>query len=234
MPQQFSPLLSLRFNLALAPRDIRAFRGAFARLAGREADLFHNHNNAPERPADYFSRYPVIQYRVRDHHAEVFALGAGVPALEKLVDSGKLRNFNLRGHRQSLRVIEKEAQFLDPGLTVAQNLAHRYRIRQYLPFSQTRFHEYRQLERMGERIHLLETVLCNHLVSFCYAMEVPPPPAPRIQVALTQLHRQHCKRVLNRQPYQVFDLEFRSNLRVPERVGLGRKTAFGYGVVERV
>lgn len=226
------PYLALTFDLPLHAGDIPAFRGALARLAGQDAlnELFHNHNNDPEQRANYHHRYPLVQYRVQGPHAMVVGVGQGADALASLRDSGRFRGFRIRGHRHPLRVID-EAIRTDIALDVhPTDLPHRYRLTRYLPFSESRYREYKALPGLREKTELLERLLRNHLVSFAYGVGWALPPERRLQVRLTEINRIRKVHAL-KQPYMAFDLHFDSNARLPTGIALGRKAAFGFGTL---
>lgn len=228
--------LALTFDLPLHPADIPAFRGSFARLAGRDGrhDLFHNHNNDSAQRGDYHHRYPLVQYRTRGPHAMVLGLGRGADALADLHATGHLNRFSIRGHRIPLRVIDAHRE-APGGLAMhPSEMAFGYRLERYLPFSQARYEEWQSQAALKDKIALLERLLRNHLVSFCYAVDWPPPTTPRIAVQVTDIVRRHTCRVLGKQPYLGFTLDFRSNLHLPAGIALGRKTAFGYGVLQKL
>ena len=218
--------LSLGFNLPLHTSQLYAFRGAIAATAGLEEDLFHNHNNETGADSAYKYRYPLIQYRVEDGRAAIFALNEGAKALESLHRSGKFADFAMNGRPRRLEVRERNRDNAFP-LQVASNQFWTYKIREYLPFNRDKFRAYQSLPTRQARTERLQRMLQNHIVAFGYGIDWQLPET-RIVVRLDDPGRARSVLAIA-QKLMAFDLEFQVNAVLPEGLGLGRKTAFGFG-----
>lgn len=221
-------IYSLRFDLRLRPDELYAFRGAMAALAGKEHDLFHNHDNSKGDPAGYHQRYPLIQYRVQAGQASVFALNEGAEALEQLHRSGAFDRFEMNGRAMPLQVAHR---IRERGLEVSVTDQFRsYRIHGYLPFSNESYHKYRELYALRDRVALLERLLRNHVVAFAFGLGVELPRENPVRVVLVDFINVR-KVTFKQQRMMVFDLVFGVNVDLPEGIALGRKTAFGFGTL---
>jgi hypothetical protein len=221
-------IYALTFDLELRHADIQAFRGAFAAMAGRQNDLFHNHDNEEGSSANYKHRYPLVQYRIHGGNASVYGINEGADALEKLQKSGILSDFSMNGDEFPLQVIHSNRE---RGLELeVTEQVHAYRIYRYLPFSPDKYREYKNMFALREKIVLLERLIQNHIVSFAHGTNWVLPPDRRIAVTINDLDRVKKVKVVGRD-LMAFDLVFSVNARLPEGLGLGRKTAFGFGFV---
>jgi len=219
----------IAFDLPLPKhRDLEAFRGAVAALIGWKQDLFHNHDNAA--PNAFQQRYPLIQYRRYQGYASILGINAGAKALEELVEADVLGQFSYRGQPMPLHSIgfQRDPEF--EAVVKRRAGAFHYRIRDYLPFSQERYREYKRTQDPYRRREILERILRNHIVAFAYGVDWQLPKERRIQVGILDIQKSGHKALKNQAP-MAFDLVFAVNARLPEGIGLGRKTAFDCGVV---
>jgi hypothetical protein len=220
--------LSLTFDLPLRHADLFRFRGAMADLAGRENDLFHNHDNATDSEAEFRQRYPLIQYRVHHGHAGMYGVNDGALALERLVESKCLIHFSLEGKHRPLELngVMRDPDFVPEVSSGDQPF--RYRTYHYLPFSSRNYLEYQEHFAVQGKLDLLTRLLRNHVVAFAWGVGWQLPRDRRVTVTINDLDRVR-KVTVKGQSRMAFDLVFSTNARLPEGIGLGRKTAFGFG-----
>jgi hypothetical protein len=235
-PQAGSPqvevrTLSLTFDLPLHPDDLEAFRGAVASLAGIGNNLFHNHNNAIDAQTPYLFRYPRIQYQMHNGCASLFGINEGADALDGLTRRNAWRNFAVNGRPMPLRVAElRENNNFRLGLLPQPQ---RYRIYNYLPFTADNYTQYKQLPYLTEKVAMLERLLANHIVGFGRQVGWQWGDDQRLQVTLNDMDRVKKHNILGTD-LMAFDLVFAANATLPDRLGLGRKPAFGCGWIYRL
>lgn len=231
--------LSITFNLPLKYEHIEAFRGAIAQAAGLDDELFHNHRNDrsdqhdqnPETdttlPSTYHQRYPLIHYRIHDGRASLMGINQGAVSIERLLRSGALKNFTVRGRRRPLEVVQRfqnqhiTLDFVDEGQPWPC-----YRLYHYLPLTPDNYRQYKAFPTFTDRIQFLEKILANHLVAFARAVDwtfTQP-----LQVSIYDIDRVKKRPVLGT-PMMAFDLVFTTNAHLPDRLAIGRKIAFGHG-----
>jgi hypothetical protein len=222
--------LAASFDLPLRHAELPAFRGAMASFVGLQQDLFHNHDNDPASTAEFRNRYPLIQFRVHRGQASIFGINAGAEALESLIFQPSLQKFELKGRRCPLTLSQhyRDRSFR-PEVKAAEQ-PFRYRIYHYLPFAPRSYHEYQSTFDVRDKMDHLARLLRNHIVAFAWGVGWELPSDRRVAVTINQLDRV-SKVSAKGQPMMAFDLEFSTNARLPEGVGLGRKTAFGFGVI---
>ncbi len=209
----------ITFQLPIYPRQISQWRGAFAEMAGWENDLLHNHTAAEA----YRYRYPLVQYRVRDGQAAVFALNDGISAVQKALFAG---NWQCNWQGETRRLVMSQSPQVQQHLLQVGGAPQQYLLHKYLPFNQENYRLWQSLEGLVERVQLLETLLRNHLLAGIWGLgwnddeEV----VVRIQaLRKTQLVSYHGQRLM------AFDLVFSTNVDLPLGMGLGKAVSHGFG-----
>ncbi len=220
--------LTATFDLKLKHSDLSKFRGAVAQLAGYDQDLFHNHDNGSGPTDKSRQRYPLIQYRVHHGHAGIFGINEGAEALEQLIEDGHFARFSMNG---CARPLELSGYIRDPAFEpciLASENSHTYRIYKYLPFSGKAYREYKSQFDVRDKLTVLQRLLRNHLVAFAWGVGWELSPEKRIEITINDLDRVSKVSAKNREVV-AFDLVFSANAKLPEGVGIGRKSAFGFG-----
>jgi hypothetical protein len=237
--------LQLQFSLPLHHADIPSFRGAFAALAGRENHVFHNHDNS--RQGELLHRYPLVQYRVHDGNAAIFAINEGVAALEKMEKEGVFRQFAMNGHPMPLEVVSRNKERGSGPQILPLAEQHRYRIYHYIPFTPENYTTYKSHFALTTKVEMLEGLLRNHIIAMLRGVvvesgelkvksesEATNSPgstfnAP-LEITVNDIDRVKKVNVLG-QNMMAFDLVFSANANLPEGIAIGRTVAFGFGVV---
>lgn len=236
-PPQLLRTLSVTFGLRLRHHQLEAFRGAVADMACQllptgQASLFHNHNNG-EVPGGnaYLYRYSRIQYRVHGGQVGIWAINEGAEAMAEMELLGAWRNFALGGEPLPLRITElRDSTAPLPAFAPAPMP---YRMYRYLPLNSENYEVYKALEGMADRIHMLERLLANHLVGFGRQVGWQWEGDQQLQVRLRNIAQTRTVKVLG-VPNIALDLDFTANALLPDRMALGRKTAFGFGWLHRL
>lgn len=227
--------LSIIFNLDLKQNELEAFRGAVIALAGRENELFHNHNNHDEETegSKFHYRYPLINYRIQNQAASLFGINEGAEAIDKLLRSKAFNEFRINGDPYPLHIIERQenSSFLLSVLPKKQ--VYTYRIYNYLPLKPDNYHHYKALPGFVQKVEFIEKLLANHLIAFANAVGWKIPGNRRLKVSLQDIDRIK-KMVALGIPMMAFDMVFTCNALLPDRLGIGRKAAFGYGWLYRL
>lgn len=236
--------LSLRFSLPLRPGQIPLFRGAIAEAAGWQEDLFHNHGPVVWEPhpsdnghvvvaetvrqADrLIYRYPLVQYRVEDGCAGLFGLNAGAEAIRSwlLGQRGPLR---MGGCDYPLMIDEMQERQQQLRMGTGW---HSYRLMDYQPFHQDNYRKWQSMERLEDRMQLLQNTLTGHVLGFASAMGQRLP--ERLELELVTLRSMRTVRTHGTERLG-FNLLFRCNLELPDGIGLGKAVSHGFGVARTV
>ena len=214
--------LIVQFVNELRPHEVPLFRGAvIAALDEHKSELFHNHRQEGFRYA-----YPMVQYKLINQQAAIVCVKEGVEAIGQFFATASL------AMRLGEREVKLEIDAIRPRTTQMQiwDSAFRYRINRWLPLNSKNFQEYQKIESLGERIAFLERILVGNLLSLAKG------------VGITFEEQLTCRITSLSQPYTLrhkqtsllsYNIEFTTNLSLPEYIGLGKNAALGYGVVTR-
>lgn len=215
------PITSLlaTFDLRLFPRQLAAFRGAIAELAGRQNDLFHNHK---EDGDGVENRYPLIQYRTRGDRAAILALQEGVPALQEFLMSGHT-TLKMEGRYHPLGIVSMMKE--QHSLHIADK-PQTFKIFKWLPLNPKNYAQWQQCADLVERIRLLERILSSQLVGFCDSMGWHAP--EHVSASIQHLQLMEKVRLFD-VPMLSFNITYTTRLLLPPGAGLGKAVSHGYG-----
>jgi len=226
--------LSVIFDLRLNQDDLEAFRGAVIAVADKENELFHNHRNQ-EDDGDahkFHYRYPLIHYRIQNHSASLFGINDGAKAIDKLLRAKVFKDFKINGRPVALNLVERQENS-SFALSLNAKQRYAYRIYNYLPFTPDNYNQYKALPDFIRKIEFVEKLLANHLVAFAHGVDWTFPKNRRLDVSIQDIDRIKKAGVLGVQ-MMAFDLVFNCNALLPDRLGVGRKAAFGFGWIYRL
>ncbi len=225
--------LQISFSLPITASEIRQWRGAFIQMAGWQDDVFHNHANETRTDENgnnkvvkthqkYHYRYPMVQYRVHRGKAAVFATGQGLEALQKVLAQADW-NLNWQGEKRTLYIEDIKMYQCVPAMLTAPKL---YKIYRYMPFNDKNYDRWKNCAGLRERIDLLEHLLTQHIVAYCKSLEWFP--EERVVVTLQDMVKTRTV------PYheaklKAFDLQFTTNILLPDFIGIGKGVSQGYG-----
>jgi len=213
--------LTLSFNHPIHPRQIQNWRGAFIQMAGWEDELFHNHNNSQEKNG-YHYRYPLIQYRVVNGKAAIFAINEGVEALQKVLSKNDWE-IEWGGSKKNLQI--EDLQMNEHYLRTKKEWK-KYRLNKWLALNQKNYELWQNCQGIRARIDLLENILGSNLVSLCKGLNYRPD--ERIEVQIEEiLHQDTVK--LHETKVLCFTIIYSSNFLLPAGIGIGKGVALGFG-----
>ena len=213
----------VKFKNEISFSEIPQFRGAIIdSLSGKPQILYHNH----EDDNSYRHSYSLIQYKRIHKKAAIFSIGEGVDALGQFLSSPK------REMQIGNRKIALEIESLHPRTFLIQvwESEFSYTIRNWLPLNTDNYKKYIQLEGIGEKISFLENILIGNILSFAKGLGI------EIQKQII------CKLINISEPKIIevkdvkmmsFDIEFKTNISLPDYLGLGKHASFGFGTVVR-
>ena len=216
--------LRIRFSQPVFAYEIPRFRAAVIEKTHREAPLFHNHNGDDK----FIYRYPLIQYKVTYKKASIICVNEGTDEIHHL----------LQNRDMELRVGDVVNNFAveDVDLHYFQvqtwQSSFDYSLLNWLALNQEHHRRFRELE--GDetaQIGLLESILTGNILSF--AKGIGWNVEEKIQASITQI-KTIKPLPYKRQDVLAFSVNFRSNVSLPDFVGLGKGASVGFGVVKRI
>ena len=218
--------LRIGFDAPIYPSEIPYFRSAVIEKTERQSSLFHNHKSDTE----VIYRYPLIQYKSLYKKASIVCLESGTDDIHYLLQQRSL-DFRI-GSRQTEFAIEH----IDLHYHQVQtwDTTFGYGIVDWLALNQTTHRRYRELAPdPAAQLDLLTSILRGNILAFAKGINWWV--EDKIQVEITELRRvktlplgKHGQHVLT------FSLRFRTNVSLPDFVGLGKRVSVGFGVVKRV
>lgn len=213
---------TVRFVNRIRQEELVYLRGAVINAIGADTILSHNHIGDELRYS-----YPLIQYKCIDGCAALVGVGAGVEHVERFlaVNPGKMR-IGRRNEQFLITSAKKEQTQLD----ITPEM-HCYAISRYLPLNQSNYEQYKQLDGVVERCALIERCLIGNILSFAKSMGVFFD--GQVNVSLQTVSNEHFYPFKNIK-MMGFDAMFKTNVVLPQYVGLGMKVSFGYGTITLV
>jgi hypothetical protein len=211
----------VQFDTSIEGYELPAFRGAIAAKVGLEHDWFHNHLSDEQ----FAYRYPLIQYKRVGKNPTILCLDQGVEEIHKYFEKS---NWDIQiGERTVAMKIAR----LDLNQFTMQvwDKRFRYHIQNWLALNQKAFAEYQALTGLAEKITYLERKMVNHIVIF--AKDIAWQLEDTIEVKITAMNEPRPVRYKD-QKFLGFNLDFETNVFLPNYIGLGGKVGFGFGVVK--
>lgn len=216
--------LKVRFSQNIFPYDIPRFRAAVIEKTERESDLFHNHKGNDK----FLYRYPLIQYKVTNKKASIICLESATDDIHYL----------LKNRDMTLRVgdVTQDYTIEDVDLHYHQvqtwQSEFEYSLLNWQGLNQKSHARFKELEEdQTAQLDLLESNLRGNILSFAKGIDWWVD--DQITVKITNLKqikplRFKQKRVL------AFSLNFKTNVSLPDFIGLGKGSSVGFGVVKQI
>ena len=214
--------LKIRFSQNVFPNEIPRFRAAVIEKTKRESSLFHNHKSDTE----YLYRYPLIQYKVTNKKASIICLNEGTDDIHYLLQN---RNLDLRIGNKTLPFEIEDINMHYHQIQTWDKLFH-YSLLNWLPLNQKNHKIYHELKSEIEKIALLNRILTGNLLSMAKGIQWFL--EDRLVVEITKIKQ---IKMLERKGKKLhaFSLNFKSNLSLPDYLGIGKGCSVGFGVVKQ-
>lgn len=214
---------SIYFKNEISFSEIPLFRGAILNILGKNSDiLFHNHIGDLE----YRYSYPLIQYKRIHKKAAIMCLCEGCDVIGEFLSS---KDFSLT---LGNRVVNLKIEALFPKRYLVQtwDAVFHYYLRNWIALNSENYEKYKNTDEVSTQIDLLENILIGNLLSFAKG------------VGIEIKNQIICKLITFSTPRLVtikgvkkmaFDVEFKSNISLPDYIGLGKHASIGCGTVVR-
>lgn len=184
--------------------------------------LFHNHNGGK---FDYV--YPLVQCKRMDGHAAVVGINQGARALAEILLTDECYKFQLGRRQVSAQIRESITRDVELSCS-AEGEEHAYTISSWLPLNSENYRTYRTIDTMIERINMLEHILLGNILSFSKGVGVyfhQPITCHILDLSSAEMIRSKGTDMMS------FDVAFKTNVNLPEYIGLGKSVSKGHGVV---
>lgn len=214
--------LVLRFSTPIDMWEIPELRGAVIKATGAQSLFFHNHEGEKLRYA-----YPLVQYKRIGGKAAIVFVGDGVEAAADYFKSNTVEAM------LGARPVRLELEHADAHVTTVNTWddSFHYSIRKCLPLNQCNYAAYTHTDSLTERYAIIERAMTGNILSMAKGVGLHID--GRISLTLTASHN-HRKYEYKGVNMLGFDLEFDTNVSLPDYIGLGKGASRGFGTIKRI
>jgi hypothetical protein len=203
---------------------VEAFRGAIVNIVGIDKLIFHNHINDNK----LLYSYPLIQYkRTSKGNAVLVCMGEGVEEVTHLFTQ-KNWDVHLSGRTFKLDI---DTLKLSNGKFKLTNSNINYQINTWMPLNQENFKRYVLLKNKPEKLKFLEAILIGNILSLAKSLEWRIEETIKISI---EPNLQERLVTFKKNKIVCFDLSFKSNVALPNSIGLGKGVSHGFGVIKKI
>lgn len=212
------------FSCTLSDKEVPLFRGAMLHAVQGESTLFHDHIGEGFR-----YRYPLIQYRSMDGYASAIGLEEGVEAIDRFLADGDV--CKVRIGRRTEPLLVTRIKRLQTTFALTAETEQTYVIRHYLPFNQENYKAYQEMDSLIERYALIEKCLVGNILSLAKSLGVFFD--QKVVAKLVAVDNEASYKYKNIKMVG-FDLKFKTNVQLPQYIGLGKGVSLGFGEIRSV
>jgi len=216
--------LSITFENELRFSEITAFRGALIAFTQRQSPLFHNHQGDD----GYVYRYPLIQYKPIHKKAGIICINEGADDIHYLLRERDIE-LDIRSDRRVFTIANIHQHYVAVQ-TWDQSFA--YHLNRWLPLNQHNYDAFRQIEHPLEHLQFLERILRNNFISL--AKGIGWQVEREIFIRIDEVINQQWLPYKDKQKLLAFNIRFRSNVSLPDFIGIGKGSSIGFGVVKQL
>lgn len=212
--------LRLQFKNEIALWEIPLFRGCVIHSMDNANLLFHNHDG--DEKLRY--SYPLIQYKRIGGKAAIVCVGEGTEAIGEFFQSG---NFSFQIGERCVNV---DIEHIEAKQNIVQvwNDEFYYTLRKWLPLSTDNYNVYKNLDGIAEKVLFLQQILIGNMLSFCKGMGICVD--KEITCSITNMLDERFYKHKGVKKIGL-DIEFKTNVSLPNFIGLGKGVSMGYGTL---
>jgi hypothetical protein len=229
------------FDIPIRTRQIKNFRAAvnevyfsredvFKKL-GLSAELFMNRNENSGYSSNLYD-YPLIQYQSfyrAGFRAAITGIEEGAEATSHLLRY-KPPTITFDKKTFDFTLVDEIEQDFKIGMV---QIEHFYRINYWLPLNPENYTRWKNSAGLHGRITILNKCLAGHVKSFLRRMHFGDQ-SSEIQVKIHDIEQKHNRITLHGQTVICYSVIFRSNVCLPDNIGLGQGVSFGFGRIKRI
>lgn len=217
------PTIVIQFDNEIESKALPYFRGAVIASLEKKDILFHNHEEDKLRYA-----YPLIQYKRIHKKAAVMGIGKGIEVISQLLTAHDF-NYQIGNEQVEMRIGAVNAY--DNEIRLTENADYHYRLQSWLPLNSSNYAQYQNSESLVERIQILERVLIGNILSFLKGIDIHLEEQLIVHVKdITGQRAVTYKKVR----LMAFDIEFKTNIQLPQYIGIGKNASIGCGVLTKI
>lgn len=216
-------ILHVIFESNIMPYEVPAFRGAIIKKVGQENILFHNHLNGNS----FLYKYPLIQYKIINKHPAIVCIDHGVDEIHKFFEN---RDWSIQISNRWLDMKINRLNINKFTMNVWDKYFH-YNIKNWIALNQENYRKYQTMDSLADKTKFLEDLLKANILSFAKGIdwEVSKP----VELSITKMFDTRPLR-LKGQKVLGFNLDFKTNVFLPNYIGLGKSVSLGFGNVREL
>lgn len=214
--------LFVGFENPIAYAELPAFRAGIAEMAGRKHVLFHNHLD----DARYVYRYPRIQYKIVNQQPVIVCMDEGVDEIHHFFDS-KSWDFNIYNRLYNVKVSRLQ---LNQFNMQVWDTTFTYNLVRWHALNQENYKKFTGITDPNEQKILLEKILIGNILSFAKGIDWTID--KEVKVEILRIIRQKWL-PLKDQKVLALDIDFNTNVFLPNYIGLGKNVSLGFGIVRQ-
>lgn len=216
-------ILLISFENPVLKSELHAFRGGIVEKAGRQHILFHNHLNDTK----YLYRYPKIQYKIINKHPSIVCINEGIDEIHKFFIQ---KDWNFYLHDRLYEVKVKKLLVNKFNMQV-WNSEFEYNIYQWHPLNQKNNKTYLYLTSFEEKAEFLKNILIGNILSLAKGIDWHVD--KELKVSILKINKEQWLPYKNTK-LLTLDVSFKTNVFLPNYVGLGKHVSLGYGIVKQI
>lgn len=198
-------------------QEAQKLRGFFANTFS-DVDLFHNHN----QDGSFIYRYPRIQYRFLNNRPVILGFNEGVEIIKQYYDKfDSIKIGNL-----IYPIMEKQLIFEEKELKIIDDYIQYKFLTPWYALNQENYKTYQSLATFREKDKMLERILTTNLLRMCKELDYKVEKQIELQIFLTPVNS-----AIKDLQIITFTGNFKTNLLIPDYIGLGKGVAKGFGSV---
>ena len=212
-------IIKYLFSQRISQAELSKFRGVLISLSHND-DLTHNHEGDGFR---YI--YPKIQYKIIDGKAAVIGINEGVALLRNIFQDKESFSGYLGNRPVEFNIMSTEEIFSEISIT---DKMHTYKISRWQPLNKRNLAEFNHADGLAEKVMLMERILTGNILSCAKGLDEYF--SQRINCKILDIDYEGNKaykgiELLN------FSATFKTNVMIPQWLGLGKSVSLNHGTV---
>ena len=210
------------FDFELERREVPAFRGSVIEQVDRENILFHNHYGNNFRYG-----YPLIQYKLVERNPAIVCINSGYDESLKLFENVQW-NFKIKD-----RNIRADIKHLSFDYFECESCASpvKYRIQNWFALNEQNYNRFKNIKNITDRKQFVEKILIGNILSFAKGVNWTIDEQIKVHINFLPNHRMFN---FKNNKMAGFDLNFSTNVLLPDNIGLGKSVSRGFGMIRKV
>jgi hypothetical protein len=208
--------LIIRFKNCIEYSDIPTFRKEILNILADNPDI------VPDLNSRQYS-YPLIQCKRLNGKASILCLEEGTERIGEVFSNIKT-TFHFNGQESSLELDTVKVYKI---MVQTWKSFFAYSICKWRPFNKMNYKKFRLMDNMQEKIVLLEELLTDSILSFAKGTGIRLEQEPICLITGMDTNEERNQD----NDFVLFDLMFRTNVLLPNYIGLGKGAELGFGTI---